>query len=209
MQELNNTTELETSTDTAIDYSTCYADYSNLIAKYANNFKLHNDIKKFKSKRKIKGVNSLLELAAGDWIQFENGYGVKFISEIFGFDQDGYAYVIWDCFWCSINLEKRLIKRIDKFFLIDEKTQKKVNTIIDKSKYLEEYYSELLTKGIVSVGYRQSTGYDSTFEIYSKWVDIIRILRNNGNHIKEDNVKHDNGWATLSGGFWNETIFFL
>lgn len=204
-----NTTENITKETEAITANRCCARRFDLIAKYACNFDLQNRAKAFLSAQRIYETNAEFELIQGDWIAFHNGYNLEFISEILGFDEDGNAYVLWDCYWTPVNLKNSLIKRIDKQFVLSEKAKKKIKTITFKNKDIDKLFNDFIKKGIITVGYRQSTGKDSTFERFVLWNEIIRILRTEGNHIKESNAIIDNSWATFSGGFWNETTFFL
>lgn len=48
-----------------------------------------------------------LGFSQGDRIQFLNGYGIPMITEILGFDEKGEAYLLWDCYWFTINLVSR------------------------------------------------------------------------------------------------------
>lgn len=56
--------------------------------------------------------NEKLNLKTGDIINFIGGENddIEFRSEILGFNDEGFAYVLWDCYWLAIDLEKRLIK---------------------------------------------------------------------------------------------------
>lgn len=193
----------------AITASRCCGRRFDLIAKNACNFDLQNRAKTFLSTQRVVETNADFELVQGDWIAFRNGYDLEFISEILGFDEDGDAYVLWGCYWMPVNLKNRLVKRIDKQFVLTEKAKKKIQTITSTDQDVDELFNDFIKKGIITVGYRQSTGKDSTFERFVLWNKIIRILRESGNHIKERNAIIDNSWATLSGGFWNETTFFL
>ena len=56
--------------------------------------------------------NKEFGLKMGDIILFKNGYDIEMISEILGFDEEGRAYMFWDCFWFSIDLKTRLISKI-------------------------------------------------------------------------------------------------
>lgn len=85
-----------------------------LIEKYKD-----SDIKdKFASyKEKTNGfteTNSALDLKVGDTVQFVGGYdkNILYTTEILGFDSDGDAYVLWDCYWIAINLPNRQYKKL-------------------------------------------------------------------------------------------------
>jgi len=60
----------------------------------------------------------------------------------------------------------------------------------------------------VEVGWRESCGKtDDTVYIKRAWEKVLKKLRDNGNVINEERVKHNNSYATLSGGFWNSIIY--
>ena len=52
-------------------------------------------------------TTSTLGFSKGDRIQFLNGYGIPMITEILGFDEEGKAYLLWDCYWYTIDLASR------------------------------------------------------------------------------------------------------
>ena len=56
--------------------------------------------------------NEELGLQKGDKVLFKNGYGIPYISEILGFDADGHAFLVWDCYWYSVNMKERLIEKL-------------------------------------------------------------------------------------------------
>lgn len=60
----------------------------------------------------ISDTNDKFNLKVGDKILFLNGYGIPMITEILGFDEEGQAYLLWDCYWFTIPLETRLIKKL-------------------------------------------------------------------------------------------------
>lgn len=72
---------------------------------------------------------------------------------------------------------------------------------------IQETVERLLVYGSVEVGYRTSTGKaDNTLRTYREWMKILRMLQKDLKIIIEPQ-KHDNGWATLAGGFWNSNIY--
>ena len=85
----------------------------NLIDKYKDS-DIEEEFDKFKSK--VKGFtdeNTKHNLKTGDTITFVGGYNddLEFTSKILGFDSDGHAFVLWDCYWFPVNLDTRqLIK---------------------------------------------------------------------------------------------------
>ncbi len=50
--------------------------------------------------------NKELGLKKGDNIEFWGGYNndIRYTSEILGFDENGKAYVNWDCYWFPMDL---------------------------------------------------------------------------------------------------------
>ena len=84
----------------------------NLLQK-DDNTSLREKFNEWKSKLKfIANVNYKFDLATGDKILFKNGYDVEMISEIIGFNEDGDAYMLWDCYWFPVRLQDRLIKKL-------------------------------------------------------------------------------------------------
>lgn len=84
-----------------------------LIEKYKD-----TDIKeKFKSYAQFREdmgfpfLQSAHGLKVGDMIKFWGGYdgNIEFTSEILGFSDTGFIYVLWDCYWNAISVE-RIIK---------------------------------------------------------------------------------------------------
>jgi len=78
-------------------------------AEYEQKFELY--------KQKIKGftnINKEFNLKTGDIIKFISGHNddIIYISKILGFDSDGEAYMLWDCYWFPINLNKRFVEKI-------------------------------------------------------------------------------------------------
>lgn len=55
-------------------------------------------------------TNDKLGLKAGDKVTFLNGYDVLMMTEILGFDEDGKAYMLWDCYWFAVDLVDRQYK---------------------------------------------------------------------------------------------------
>lgn len=69
---------------------------------------------KEKSRTLITDINEAHGLRTGDRILFYNGYGVEMITEILGFEEDGKAFLLWDCYWFAIDLHTRLIRKMDQ-----------------------------------------------------------------------------------------------
>lgn len=53
-------------------------------------------------------VNEKLNLKTGDMVKFIGGYddNVEFTSEILGFNSEGFAFMLWDCYWFAVDLVK-------------------------------------------------------------------------------------------------------
>lgn len=84
----------------------------NLIEKY-NNSTIREEFENFKKKLQesndFSEENKSLNLKVGDVVKFIGGYesDVEFTSEILGFNSEGKAFVLWDCFWLDIDLVER------------------------------------------------------------------------------------------------------
>lgn len=50
---------------------------------------------------------------AGDVVVILSGYNsdIEYTIEILGFDSEGMAYMVWDCYWFPIDLSKRLVDK--------------------------------------------------------------------------------------------------
>ena len=59
-------------------------------------------------------TNTEFDLKKGDVIVFTGGeHGtVHFVSEVLAFDNKGWAFVVWDCWWVTINLHERFVCKI-------------------------------------------------------------------------------------------------
>lgn len=74
---------------------------------------IREQFEEFKKKQTvIANVNYKFDLQTGDRILFKNGYDVEMETEILGFNEDGDAYLLWDCYWFPIRLKERLIKKL-------------------------------------------------------------------------------------------------
>lgn len=124
----------------------------NLLEKYKNsNFEQEFEV----YKQKIKGftnVNEKFNLKTGDIIKFISGENqdMIYISKILGFDSDGEAYILWDCYWFPINLAKRFVS----------KEENKVEPIIDN---LVFKFKEIEKEKFLEA--------KKEFDIYSKKID--------------------------------------
>ena len=87
----------------------------------------------------------------------------------------------------------------------------KVNELYGySSNDIKKYISELQKNGNVIVGYRTSCGStDRTQKAFRLWVKAVKLLSKNGIKLVEENLKVNNSYATLSGGFWNEIRYSL
>lgn len=75
---------------------------------------------------------------------------------------------------------------------------------------INDWLRDLQKNGTTLVGYRSSCGStDKTQKIYRLWLKAVKILSKNGIQLKEENIKINNPYATLSGGFWQEVRYFL
>lgn len=72
-------------------------------------------------------------------------------------------------------------------------------------------FAELVERGVVRVGGRATSGpkTDPTWIEFGLWNEIVRKARALGYVIEETSIKHDNAWATKSGGFWDEREYRL
>jgi hypothetical protein len=77
--------------------------------------------------------------------------------------------------------------------------------------HIRDLFVCLLEKGEVTVGSRSTCGRtDPTMHVYRAWNEVVRKARALGYQITEEPVRGiKNSWATLSGGFWDETEYKL
>jgi hypothetical protein len=77
--------------------------------------------------------------------------------------------------------------------------------------HIRDLFVQLLEKGAVAVGCRSTCGgSDPTMHAYRAWNEVVRKARALGYQITEERVRGiKNSWATLSGGFWDETEYKL
>lgn len=75
--------------------------------------------------------------------------------------------------------------------------------------HIRDLFECLLEKGEVTVGCRSTCGRtDTTMHVYRAWNEVVRKARALGYQITEEPVRGiGNGWATLSGGYWSETVY--
>lgn len=104
-----------------------------------------------------------------------------------------------------MTLQQLDIKLIDKVKQMDAKLN--AQRAYDAND-LQSNLSALLTYNRVEVGWRESCGKtDHTMKVYREWKKVITQLKKAGIKIHEEPVKHNNSYATLSGGFWNSIIY--
>jgi hypothetical protein len=77
--------------------------------------------------------------------------------------------------------------------------------------HIRDLFVQLLKKGEVTVGCRSTCGgTDPTMHVYRAWNEVVRKARALGYQITEEPVRGiGNAWATLGGGYWNETVYRL
>lgn len=87
----------------------------NLLDKYKQTGQDKEYEEKFNEfKKKVKGFtdsNSELNLKTGDVVSFIAGYhdNIIYTSKILGFDEDGKAFILWDCYWYPKDLSKTMV----------------------------------------------------------------------------------------------------
>lgn len=87
---------------------------------------------------RIADTNEKHGLKTGDVILFRNGYDVEMITEILGFDDDGKAFMLWDCFWAPIDMDERLIRKMN--YTTTEICENRNGTVVVK--YRRDHGSE-------------------------------------------------------------------
>lgn len=70
-------------------------------------------------KNKVTGfsdTNTELGLKSGDVVKFISGYNsdLKYITKILGFDADGKAFMLWDCYWFPVDLVERKFDKLSR-----------------------------------------------------------------------------------------------
>lgn len=76
---------------------------------------------------------------------------------------------------------------------------------------ISSVFAELMDRGSVVVGGRSTCGSvkDPTWAFWCAWREVASKAIRLGYAIKEEPIKHGNGWATKAGGFWEESRFTL
>lgn len=88
--------------------------YINLLAKsdkVKSEEKLIEEYKSNNSNETYTDYNEEFDLSVGDIITIRAGYNsdIAYTTKIWGFDSEGLAYVIWDCYWVPLELSERLL----------------------------------------------------------------------------------------------------
>jgi hypothetical protein len=74
----------------------------------------------------------------------------------------------------------------------------------EHSNDIANYLNDLLSGREIEVGCRQQCGRtDATVFIAREWFKVVKLAREFGLTFAVKRVKHDNAWATLSGGYWS------
>ena len=71
---------------------------------------------------------------------------------------------------------------------------------------------KLNNERFILIGYRTGCGNktDDTYQFYNKiWLTACKEIKKQGFVLKIEKQKIENGWATLSGGFWEEYVFSI
>ena len=157
--------------------------------------------------------NKEYKLKIGDVITFKNGYGIPMQTKIIAFNaQTGNPYLYWDCYWLELDLKERLLNPKDKIEITDKilKLNQKANGISPIQNQIVEHIEELNKEKSTVIGYRSSCGTtDTTMKIYDLWKKALKEFEKQGVYLRSENLKVDNSWATLSGGFWHEIKYFF
>lgn len=76
---------------------------------------------------------------------------------------------------------------------------------------ISSVFDELMDRGSVVVGGRSTcgSGKDPTWAVWCAWREVVSKALKLGYDIREEPIKHGNGWATKSGGFWEESRFTM
>lgn len=70
---------------------------------------------KLEKGKEVSEKSQKLGLKKGDVVEFFGGFSnhLRYITEILGFDNEtGKAYMLWDCYWFPVDLEKREVKKV-------------------------------------------------------------------------------------------------
>ena len=88
--------------------------YINLLgntSKIKSEEKLIEEYKTSNSNENYTNYNAEFDLSTGDIVTIRAGYNsdIAYTTKIWGFDSEGLAYVIWDCYWVPLELSERLL----------------------------------------------------------------------------------------------------
>lgn len=157
--------------------------------------------------------NDVFKLKVGDTIVFKNGYGIPLVSKIIGFNiETGHAYIYWDSYWGPIDISERLIKYKDKIEITEKilKLNEKANKIGSLKNEILENIDRLNKDKSLLFGYRASCGVtDPTMKTARIWALAIKEFEKQGVYLRQEHSIVGNSYATLKGGFWNETRYFF
>ena len=113
----------------------------NLLDRYkANGSDIEYEEKFNIFKNKVKGFtdsNDILNLKTGDIVSFISGYNddIIYTSKILGFDNDGHAFILWECYWYAVDLSKKMVA---ESVIVNESST--INIL--KNKFKEKYFDE-------------------------------------------------------------------
>lgn len=103
-----------------------------------------------------------------------------------------------------LNLNSKTIEKLDKY---NNECNKLVGYPTNDVKH---FIDNLNKNGYAVLGYRESCGYtDTTMKLFCICLKAIKELKRQGYNFIEENVKQNNSWATLSGGFWKEIKYII
>lgn len=163
--------------------------------------------------KKFTNKNEKYNLKVGDIITFKNGYGVPMVSKIIAFNaENGNAYIYWDCYWLSLDLEKRLIKSKDCIEITEKilNLNEKANLISSINDAIIEAIENLNKEKYFVFGYRASCGStDRTMKVFRIWCQALKEFEKQGVFLRSENLAVGNSYATNKGGFWNEVRYFF
>lgn len=166
-----------------------------------------------KNAHRLSQEHKKLNLKAGDIIVFKNGYDIPMATKILGFDiETNQAYLFWDCFWTSIDLEKRLFKSKRKIVITPKilRLNEKANAVSSLKDEILNYIETLNNNKNVVVGYRAACGtMDKTMKVFKLWKQVLKEIQKQDIFLIERHLTMDNSWATLKGGFWKETMYIM
>ena len=96
----------------------------------------------------------------------------------------------------------------NKILTLNEKSLKYTALPNELLKILDKLNNE----GFILIGCRTgcSNKMDNTYQFYNRiWLPACKEIKKQGFDLKIEKQKIENGWATLSGGFWEEYVFSI